>query len=447
MTIKEQYNLTKKYVKDILRLTPAEIIIGAALGVTLTAGLSWKHEADRGKTIPLAFSEITQIEKDAVAGNERVGPVTEYLGKVNDTTMKIFECWNKANARVGSGTLEEKFAQELANKLSKSTDNYHYSLRDLLEQIPEKASSTLNELKPFMEVMQRMNVVNSELERAWDDRHRDEYHTEVYWTTETDSKGNAHSEMHTRQVYDYTDHDYYFDKITGKSASDGLKSTIALHPELKLNEKLRTASRTNPAGEKAAKESRINEHSDEPFGKVELLEISGLWCHGSTLNLNLSTIYNSWNGLKNQSGQLEKSVNSAQAHYHFRTYSHSDSGPNEFQVNENILRNGQSLSSSVSKVYSGIQYAKDLSPRIMKRIEELQQITLDHTPGDSKKAMENIMEEARAMYDKNFEKGINSRPFRGYMPFLMGFLGMIAGAGLGFVADEVGKRFKWYETK
>ncbi len=88
--IRDFYERTKEATLYALRTSPVEVAIGAVLGCALASGISYRNEKQRTHCIPLAFSEITQIEKDAQEQGVSPGPFNIYLPKVNDSAMKIF---------------------------------------------------------------------------------------------------------------------------------------------------------------------------------------------------------------------------------------------------------------------------------------------------------------------------------------------------------------------
>ena len=102
-------------VKRTLRRTSIEIVIGGLIGVGIAGYGSYsltRHHAPTG--IPLAFSEIREIEKEADEKDMRLGPMT-IPPAVNDTSMKIeFESWNNANE---TSDPVAAFSHELQNKM------------------------------------------------------------------------------------------------------------------------------------------------------------------------------------------------------------------------------------------------------------------------------------------------------------------------------------------
>ena len=114
---------------NLFRETAAEVLVCGALGLATGVGVAYHSEFERNKMIPLGFSEMEQIEKDAKYKGVQLGPMNVYLPAVNDATMKIFECWNLANDRV-LGNVNRIFATELEIKIDPSLNFYKYSILD-----------------------------------------------------------------------------------------------------------------------------------------------------------------------------------------------------------------------------------------------------------------------------------------------------------------------------
>ena len=66
-------------------------ITGAVLSGLLATGLTVHHENARQAHIPLAFSEISHVEREAAANGVELPPLQTYLMRTNETVMKIFE--------------------------------------------------------------------------------------------------------------------------------------------------------------------------------------------------------------------------------------------------------------------------------------------------------------------------------------------------------------------
>lgn len=127
--------------REYLRIAP--LVLAAAFG-TLGGLKSCDYENRREGCVPLGFSEIHQIEIDALKENRIDGEgvnnegkgiaATYYLAGLNDLTMKIFECWNTANTK--EENIYGNFAQELKKRFDPANKKHHYELGDLFDIVP-----------------------------------------------------------------------------------------------------------------------------------------------------------------------------------------------------------------------------------------------------------------------------------------------------------------------
>ncbi|MBM3233007.1 hypothetical protein FJZ18_02470 [Candidatus Pacearchaeota archaeon] len=108
-------------IKEFVSTTSAKITFGAILVGAITTLVSYKYETQRSSSIPLAFSEVTQIEKDAASVGTHLENINRYLPKVNDCAMKIFESWNLAH---GVMTQEKGIGPDSAKEMMKNVKQY-----------------------------------------------------------------------------------------------------------------------------------------------------------------------------------------------------------------------------------------------------------------------------------------------------------------------------------
>lgn len=430
--------------KNVLRTTPLEVFLGAALGASVAVYGSYLHESQRAKCIPLGFSEISQIENDARYSGEEVGPITRYLASTNDATMKIFEAWNKSHEYLFNlDSLDKRFAKELELKIDRSFEYHHYSLKDLLNAIPKNANDSLNKMSTQLEANNKMSEVNQLFEKAWDDSHRDSYRTEIYSETVSDSEGRTHTEMRTREVYDHTTHTYDYYPKYGENASISLDKVLIGFPDITVKEKIRTTSKTNADGEYAADKSRKNEKRKQRLNQDELTQIANTWNHGSTYQDRLHIIYNAWNELHKDAPSWKSAKNSANSDSYI-TYSHYDDGPREFQIAEKIKENGIYFSRAIQDIYNSISTTREKSTTLNRKIDDLISINLNSKSSSSNRLTQEILETAKNIYKLNYDHGFKVEQFRYEMLGLFGVIGAAIGAGIGFGLDFMGNKKRWY---
>lgn len=435
--------------KKLLRETSSEMLLVGLLGGVSAATITGNYLARNSSLIPLTFSEIQQIERTAEARGEKVGHTTRYLAHTSDSYMKIFECYNHSIDKFTGRFDRKKFARELEDRMDRSTSIFiGYDLYCLLPGLAAEADSCRAELGNLESVMQELRPVIDDLDRAWEDSHVDHYRTEVYTVevSHTDSNGNTYytTEIRTRQVYDHTVHTYRFNLNSSLSASKNLDQLVG-NGSVELKQEIKTATVTNADGEAAAYDSRNNK-KNRPDTQEEFLTMANLCFDGSTLVTEMPQVQDRWTGLNNYDDLLRQAIVSSKDH-RYTTYSHSDSGPEEFQINEKTLGISADLYSRLRKIFDGIEYTRENAPVLEQKIRQLIAVELDNQKGNPKKITREILSIARNGYEANFEKGVNtSNDYLGLI-FLAFLLGGMAGVGAGYGLDKLGDRFDWYKEK
>ncbi|MDO8516720.1 MAG: hypothetical protein Q7S33_01215 [Nanoarchaeota archaeon] len=440
---KELYNSGKRILRD----TSIEIFLAGAIGLFAGGILMYGKEKAREASIPLGFSEISQIERDAKRYGQTVTGMNEYLPKVNDLTMKVFESWNLSNERIILGKNTQAFAKELDMNMDKSLKVHHYNLGMLLNDAPRLSKNALTSWKDFIDVSLKMNKVNNEFNESWDDIHTDNYHTEVYTETVSDGDGKSHTETRTRQVYDDTTHRYRYDRQHGELASQKIDEVIKIHPELKFNEGLRTASKTNAEGEYAADKSRKNIKKNKArLDRIELTNIANTWMAGSTLMTNLGEISLGYGSVRKDADLWRTAKTTSKNETHTNTYQgrNDPQMPREFRVAETTLEDGKNLCRLIDEVTLGMEFTKNQTPILKNKINEFIAVSLENKKGNAEKLKKEIMDMAIDIYQANFKKGFDVKRFRAGMVILGSFLGGLVGAGAGAGLDKLGDKFNWY---
>src|SRR3989339_739998 len=435
-TVEEKASEAWEFAKQI----PLSYALPITLLVSSAIGLSYNYESERNRGIPLAFSEKSQIKKDASKERGKVEELTEFLTSDNDSNMKIFERWNKAHKK-GVGDAIKEFAKQLYDE--KTNNKFHYSIHELQENLSKESRAALDSLRQYREVRDRLIPIKNLFESTWSDNHIDTTHTESRTGTRTVSDGNgkSHTETYTyyEEVYDYTTHYYTYYRANGEKASMTIDSLFADHPMLKLNQRMRRASKVNKENAQAMHESRAKElesRKDKKLSRIEMLTLANKWLDGSTLMINLPGIHQYYNDNLSRDADNWRFAKQMAHSTSYRTYRHSDSGPKEFQVVENALYNGRNTVNLIRQIEKGIIYTLNNSSLLDRKITELIKTNFGPENGEKtslrKKLAKEVMSIAREDYKLNFKEGFDVTGFRGWMVALWGILGAAAGAGIGF---------------
>jgi hypothetical protein len=415
--------------RQLVRTIGVKSLVGILVGGLVAGGLSNHHETAREGHIPLAFDEISQVERDAAAQGVDVQPYSHYLLHNNDLVMKAFEASNLSYEKLRMGSHAHKLARELEIKMTQR--QHSHEMPDLFKGTPGDIAAVRQELGPITQTAAAMRNADSDLANAWDESHVDNYHTEFYTETVDDGNGKSHTELRSREVYDDTTHTYTYNRGPGEAASADLDRARAAQPQLSIPESLRTTSATHAEGQYAAEKSR-GLKPDQRFTQDQAMKIANTWATGSTYNENVGKLVALWNGdLRADGNQWRNDKNTA--HYErYKTTSHSDPGPREYQTSSRALGDGQDFVNTVERMTAGIDYTQQNAPILEAKIRQLIAIELDHNGnGNSKQLAADIIKIAKTMYKMNFDRGVNPTEFRTWLVVLWTVMGAAAGGALG----------------
>ena len=432
-------NSLVRNMQRVFRRTSLEILVGLVIGGFAGGVVSGHYESARNNKIPLGFSEITQLEKEAEKENptQGVGAITHFYASTNDICMKVFEAWNLTNKKFNFD-FDNAFAKELEYHVDPTFKTHHYNLKSFFGVIQERATNAFNKLGQFVKVNGKMNGVNSSFDASWSHSSVDTTHQECHEveSCSTDSEGNqnctTHEECHT--VCDYTTHYFTYHKEDGEKSSKLLDLVLIENKDLHFPEELRIVKQTNAEGEYASETSR--EDKEVTFSdKAKLLKIANTWNFGSTYNYNKDEIMSLWKNLHSDSDNWRRDKETAHDES-FVTCCGCFESPKEYDTAEKALSNGRNFSKLTDEIIGGIEYIKSTAPKLDKLIDEYIGATLDNKEGKPKKLRKEIMKTAKEMYQKNFKEGFEVDRFRWSVLFLSILLGGGTGAGIGYLIDR-----------
>ena len=410
------------WFRDLVKETDEQLVVAWSIVavLTITMFIFLPKEIRHAKLIPLGFSEIEQIEIDAERKHKPVDPITEYYAKLSDVNNKVFECWN-TSLNFGLIGTNEAFARELDARKNKI---YKYEF-DLLDTLPKTIDKVLAALKKYIDLTPTLRNVEIQFGSTWEEDHDDEYRTEIYYTTSTDSDGNTSTEMHTRQVYDHTDHSYWYHKPQGEIAYQSGIRMLKYFYRLDWPGNLMRPSKTNAEGEYAADKSRRVERHDQ----ISLMEIATMWNTGSLYN-NLRSNILSYNGMYNLIKIWEKYKDTAHDDF-YTTSSSSDPGPEEYQSVEHIRDLANTVVQAIDQLVFSLQTTKKELPVLKNKIEEYISVVLEGKKGGANSLRREIISMSEKMYDRNFPNGINHNTFRGWLLILWSVVALVIGFLIG----------------
>ena len=431
--------------KRLLRETPIEVLLLASLGGLFGTLYRYNIESDKDKVIPLGFSEIEQIELDAASMGIKVPAVTHFLASTNDMTMKVFECWNTSHEQTLFGSNTRAFATELENRIEPSFKIYQYEIREFAQVLPSRADSALKQLAGHVAVRHALDKINDNFRYAWEDYHDDSYRPEVRTRLVTDADGNTDTEIDIVMVYDHTDHTYRYHKNYGEQVSRTLDDMLSEHPQFDT-EKFMVSSSTHAENEYAIEASRKKLLKGKRLSPSELLEYANRWAYGSTITIHSPRVDELLANLHDDNARWMVAKKTAKSTA-YRTYSHGDPGPAEFQTAETALSHGVELYTKIDAMVGSVEFVRDNTPLLYEKIRRFIRIVYDREEGDAERLKGEILDLAKQMYRTNFTRGFDVEPFKPETIVLYGIAGLALGGLVGFGLDYAGRKRAWYDRR
>jgi hypothetical protein len=403
---------------------PTYILTG--MGTAIAATGSILHEIQRSKTIPLAYAEIEIIRKQLTEEK----PLTQFLACTNDFCMNIFEAHNAAYDK-------KKMMQGFGDALQERNYNHndHLGIQTLGKEAVQYAKQVKEKLASHEEAMKGLQIVIERLDKAWQESHIDSYRTEIYYDTEyyTDSQGRSQSRqvMRTRQVYDHTTHEYWYDRNEGVAASYFMHDILKKIPQLQPFESVETAAKVSDEGKIAALKSRKkNILLEEDYEKI-----SRIWKEGTAHDDNLVTVVNDYATLPSLLSPWDVHKETAKSNYCYITYSHYDSGPEEYQSAKKLQGTTEEITQKIGGLLDHLQYVTATVPALQNNIEQYFLLMQQPNKKEIKKAGKTILHDTKELYSTIFNKGIDVDLFKEWHVGIWTILGAGAGLGLGMLGE------------
>ncbi len=415
---------------DLLDNTRIEIPIGVAVGAFMIGSASYYHETGKAGQIPVAFSEISQIEEDLAARGQDVPALTRYYASTNDAVMKVFEANNLCYEE--DGCSNQELAEELRQKVDPDIAE-HTTITEYADRIEDYARAAERTLRHISDSGDQVNTIRNTLERAWD------YDRDDHETLSTCTRINMDGDLETYSCweYDYSDHTYTFNDAQGRRAAGLLQQFVAEYPNIRLDGQFVTASRTNADNQSAMAQSRpyLEDLNDNDF-----MRLSATWATGSNFQSNLSKLYTAHAGVTSSANSWTNAANTAESES-YKTYSRFDSGPDEYQVAQSALDFAASYARQVRKVLNGLDDTPEELRGLNEKIVQFIDLHEYGTPKGQARSQANqlrdeILSDARDIYEANFSGGFNTYTKSWGMIILSIVLGA-AGGGIGFGADQL----------
>lgn len=427
---------SRDYIADKLTSRGGIITASALSGALIAGSISHNIEERREYNIPLAFSEVSNISRMMGKEGFENSPLTRYYAKTNDLCMKIFESWN--NSTLGLGNPSENFAQDLMER-AEGGKGFTFYLDRLLREIPQDALALRKDLLPYLEAIRILEPANNHLKRTWDYTSTDVYKTSTCTRTVTYSCGSIDNprtcskpENYPCQEYDHTIHNYDFNLREGVSAATYLQNLLNPEITIPISDKIIVSDKLGDENIEAINSSRRNNNEYDPM-TVNHLDIANTWARGATYNVTFPEILRLWSQLPENADRFRDSLKTSESTT-YSTFSRTDSGPEEFRLTNDVLRDTLELNRSLQETLASVQKTPENIEILKEQLEVLYDFhsgiySVDMTIDD---AARDVLRSAQRIYDTNFKQGFDVAGYRNYMPPLFATLGALLFGGTGF---------------
>lgn len=433
---------------DLLKDTRAEIVIGAIAGSILAGTWTYSLESKKDRCLRVAFSETSQIERQAKKLGVSVPHMTDFLAKTNDFYMGIF--LSHDDSWISVPFLEDNtrsFAIALDHHVDPSFKVHHYELPQLAELSPKFADSLLVDLSYLRTMQSKVNNTVQVLDKTWDDYHHDSYHTEIYYTTSTDSKGNVTTQMHTRQVYDHTDNTYKFYRPFGEQSAVLLNKIKQEFPKIKQDGLFMPALETGAENEYVIEQTRKSDLKGKQLTPEDYVNLANSFLFGSRQYTDLRNLEKLRASLASHGDDWQSQKNTASS-YTKRTYNHSHAESVEFLTCERAISDGKNISSLIDATLGSIESTRTRVPKLFNMIKTyIKDSYLHEDDKNIQKLKKEIMSEAIKGYEELYPNGVKLKHSNYWNVLWLGLLGAAIGGVIGTGFDFAGDRTDMYSKR
>ncbi len=337
----------------ILSLPSPAVAVGAGGAIaTAVAFITHYYQKKRAAIFPVVYSH-----RDKIGPQDE--PALDFYGAVNDMTMSITEAWNE----MGKTKSYNRFMKSLHHeRFLQSLDGVALDGRDLLEKVA-----------PHVELASMASKVASTLDDSWHYRSHDNYHTQVYYTTEsyTDAKGKVKTRRvrRTRQVYDDTDHYFTFYPENARKAHELLDNLVVKYMNTDLYDPGLTRYKIDPTG-KDERRARLTVFEDEAYKVTdkELDNIMNQWLiHAGVNNMVVNFKDNMAYLVENMHHAVEV-IESSRTSYHYNTTSRSHSGPDGYRWSADLESKSRNASNSVGSMTGPVRTCMEKAGNLRERL-------------------------------------------------------------------------------
>ena len=422
-------------IKSLFIETKIELVLFSIIGFLLVFLISYINEYENSKYIPIAFSEMEEIENICKKESTNVPVITKYLNSTFDLTNKVFECWNESQNLMLLGSNTKSFASELDYRIDTILRNHKYEITDLKLIIQDYSDSLNIYFKKYIEVMNNSAYITDLANKTWKYDTYDHYHPETRTYTTTDSKGNSTTHTYIVMVYDYTDHTFTYYPVYGEILDNDNFKFINDYHNFFYDENLITSNKVGANNEYAIQKSRKNK-IDSSLSQEQILFISKQWATNSFYTIYNAKLHVNWDYYN----QLQPAWTFDKLNSHsikFRTTSHRDDGPKEYRTVQKIKNTSNNINSITSSIIFTIRNTKINVIKLEQLIKDYIDVSLNNKEGDAEELKYQIMHLTKNVYESNFIGQEKINMFNWWIVIGWSLFGAFIGLIVGFAIDSL----------
>lgn len=418
-------------IKDWFREFHAEfshiafpVYVGTFVFVTLGI-LLHKKENQKEHRIPLAFSEISRIYKE----NERDSllSINLYLASLNDWTGKIFEAYNRSEDVINFSP--RRFAAELEYHIDPTYKWTKYNLPSLTKSLDTLGQKVRAEEVPQLNLISGRTLhAQNVLSRVWMYDRDDTYHT-TYYTV----KGKLHS----RRVYDYSDHTWEFNSQAAYASLIALNNIKPLRVRYHKREEFKTASQIGPENEVVMDKWIPINHEGDRHSQAEYDSLAIAWLWGSTYLVSYKHLEAALKAYQSKSDYYNTALMTGTTKK-LRTYSQSRPSymPYDMTLEAQtgllpLIRDTEELEIALNRV------PKEIGP-LFQTIKTFIGVTLDglSDPRSPEELAELVIEDTRRLYGATYSKAFDVQGYSAAKVILTSLLfALLTGGATAFLLN------------
>jgi hypothetical protein len=331
------------------------LLTGVAGGGT-AAWVANRVQQREANVFPVLYSGAPRLRES--------NPVVRYYAALNDMVMSVTEAWNAARAAGSYATFAKRLDGAALGAYAAAVRRHGWEFED--------------ELVEHVELAHVAADAAAELDEAWDYSSHDNYRTETYSETYTDSEGRPRTRTRTRRVYEDTDHYFTFHAASAEVARRSLDATLRYRaerlywPGLEHYEvepapqdggagPYRSAHGADAQGEQSERHYVVHTILEDQQAELpddELERYLNAWLRHANATRCLTRAHRALEKLRAEASAAVGTMMASKRKYHFNTRSRSHSGPPGFQAARRMRKRCRTVHGNVTALLRSIERSR-----------------------------------------------------------------------------------------